>query len=537
MRRDMLLPLMLAGYLFLLIFRPYEYWPVLGDFRLERVYMLTFMAAAFFVPGKRLPSSPVHLAVGALALTLLVSALGAYNGQAAWRTVEDYLKYIVFYVMLILSVRNERDFRFVLLAFVAVMGLYVGKSMWEFFVHGRHVYRMGIRRMVGIDVTYGDPNSFAASIAYSLPLFWALVRCRFPSVWVRRGLWLYGGMALVGIIFTGSRSGMVTAIFFALLVLMSSSRKLVGIFVVFLLLVFAWDFMPDDLQQRFLSTFGYGHTGKGAIESAEGRLKGFQQGMEVFTRYPLLGIGPGNFGYSWEGLSSGPKSHNVYGEVAGELGLAGILSFGGLVVVLFRQNILLRRRCRLLLSHPALLRSARRNVHDRSTPVRSPAAARDGGGSNGARYSMKNHVPPAEDNVSTRHGYALKATQQETGEAPYRMKPLPDTPETAGSAPADRTVPQTLAADRHTPQPRPVQAQRRKARAGAGAGGLAGGDLPGSLMFYSLVAQAVMQTLLLMLFKGWGDHNLYRYTWLWLGGVTVLGNFLFAQEVRRHGRS
>jgi hypothetical protein len=56
-------------------------------------------------------------------------------------------------------------------------------------------------------------------------------------------------------------------------------------------------------------------------------------------------------------------------------------------------------------------------------------------------------------------------------------------------------------------------------------------------MFYSLVAQAVMQTLLLMLFKGWGDHNLYRYTWLWLGGVTVLGNFLFAQEVRRHGRS
>jgi hypothetical protein len=104
----------------------------------------------------------------------------------------------------------------------------------------------------------------------------------------------------------------------------------------------------------------------------------------------------------------------VYGEVAGELGLAGILSFGGLVVVLFRQNILLRRRCRLLLSHPALLRSARRNVHDRSTAVRSPAAARDGGGSNGARYSMKNHVPPAEDNVSDTTGDRRSPVPHET---------------------------------------------------------------------------------------------------------------------------
>ena len=94
------------------------------------------------------------------------------------------------------------------------MFLYVGKSAWEFFVHDRYIYRMGIKRMVGIDVTYGDPNSFAASICYSLPLTWALIRSHFEHPGVKLFLWSYGLLALVAIVFTGSRSGMVTFVFF-----------------------------------------------------------------------------------------------------------------------------------------------------------------------------------------------------------------------------------------------------------------------------------------------------------------------------------
>ncbi len=32
-------------------------------------------------------------------------------------------------------------------------------------LYDRFIYRMGTKRMIGIDKTYGDPNSFAASIA------------------------------------------------------------------------------------------------------------------------------------------------------------------------------------------------------------------------------------------------------------------------------------------------------------------------------------------------------------------------------------
>ncbi len=42
------------------------------------------------------------------------------------------------------------------------------------------------------------------------------------------------------------------------------------------------------------------------------------------------------------------------------------------------------------------------------------------------------------------------------------------------------------------------------------------------MTFYGLVSQGIIQTILLMLFKGAADHSLYRYTWLWLAALTVL---------------
>ena len=41
------------GYLFLMIFRPFEYWEWLGALHLERIYMIGLLTAVLFWPGKR----------------------------------------------------------------------------------------------------------------------------------------------------------------------------------------------------------------------------------------------------------------------------------------------------------------------------------------------------------------------------------------------------------------------------------------------------------------------------------------------------
>ncbi len=60
------------------------------------------------------------------------------------------------------------------MAFVIVMGVYMTHSFKEYLA-GRHTYRMGIARLIGVDTSQGDPNSFGASVVFALPfalLFW-----------------------------------------------------------------------------------------------------------------------------------------------------------------------------------------------------------------------------------------------------------------------------------------------------------------------------------------------------------------------------
>jgi len=446
-----LLPILLAGYLFLLIFRPYEYWPILGDFRVERVYMLCFMGIVFLSKEKRFLPSSLNGTIILFSLSLLISGLFSISWDASWRITEDYLKYVIFYFMVILCVRDERDFRFIILAFIGVMFLYVGKSAWEYFVHGRHVYRMGIARMIGIDITYGDPNSFSATICYSLPLLWALIRSKFENVYLRRCLWAYGCLALVAIIMTGSRSGMVTALLFFLIIFLSASRKFVATFVIVIALLFSWQVMPEDLQTRFLSTFLDDVGPENAQQSADGRMQGFRHGMSLFAENPILGVGPNNYPLSWVIRMN---AHNLYGQLLGELGLLGGVAFGILLILMVVKNRGIIRKCTLM---------KRLGESESSYPSNHAAKGLNGG------LRRISHSPGLQ--------------RQKPGKALFKdLGPVP-------------------------------------------------------LVFYSFVAQAIIHTIILMLFKGWGDHNLYRYTWLWLAALTVLGHHFFQQEVKRIGQS
>lgn len=330
------------GYLFLFIFRPYEYWTWLGEYRIERVYMICLLTALLFWRGKRYVHHSITTALIAFFLVIFFSNFIAYHPPASIRQTEEYFKLMVLFFVVILTVRNENDFRLFLIGFIAIMGAYIGKSLWEFLVHGRHSYRMGIRRLIGIDLTYGDPNTFAASVVYSLPLAWALWKTE-SSKWIKRGLLGYGAISLVAILFTGSRSGMVTLVFFMLLAWASGkarlSRKALGIVGLIIFLVVAWQVVPEEYKLRYL-TMVDDSINESATESAKGRIEGLRNGLRLFELRPLLGWGAGNFPYAVEriGVYNRMESHNLYGQLAADLGLLGIVAFFALCWVIYRTN-------------------------------------------------------------------------------------------------------------------------------------------------------------------------------------------------------
>ncbi len=356
---------LLGGYMWLFIHRPFEVWPALGALQIERGYMLVMILVWMVTPGKSGLSNRIHAALGGLTLALLAAwLLSPYaDMDGVTDVVESYFKVAVFYVLVVTTVRDERGLRRLGLAYLGAVSLYAAHSLLEF-VGGRHEFRQGISRMIGVDVTYSDPNAFASTLLYSLPLalaFWLERPRRLPRILM---LGFFG--AICGcILLTGSRAGMVGLLFFGLIVLwIAFTRKglflLAGTAAAPLVVAVLSLALPEELQNRYLTLVDSSFGPPNAQSSAEGRLVGFEHGLRAWQRSPLVGHGPASFALA-SGLGS--QAHNLYGQVLSELGLLGALALLGLVGC-FTFNWLEARR--LYREHPEMVLGADRYPRDLS---------------------------------------------------------------------------------------------------------------------------------------------------------------------------
>jgi O-antigen ligase len=322
---------LLVGYMYLFIHRPFEIWPWLGDLRVERVYMLVTLAFWLVAAPKRVLPNVQHFAYGMFAFAVVACWAMSPWADKTQPVVEDWLKILVFYVLLVTTVYDERGLKRMAVGFIAVMGLYISHSFREF-IAGRHVYRMGIMRLIGVDETLGDPNSFGASIVFALPFVAALWKA---DVGGRRGKFLlagYTGLSVLCVLLTGSRSSLLGMAAWAGLVMLGGKQKK---------RVFLWGcalaalapagffLLPADLQTRFETIINPEAGPANAQESGQGRINGFYTGFDLLAANPLTGVGPG----AWRPATRSPiESHNLYGQLLGETGTFGAIGF---VAILF----------------------------------------------------------------------------------------------------------------------------------------------------------------------------------------------------------
>jgi hypothetical protein len=334
---------LLIGYMWLFIHRPFEVWPTLGEYRLEFAYMLVTLVAWVFSPGKRWLGNGLHTALFAFAgAVLLCWTLSPWMmHERAQVEVQDYLKVLVFYVLLVTTVREEKDVRLIIRAFVAILALYMLHSLWEYH-NGRYVYRMDVGRMVGVDKTMSDPNTFGATVIYGLPfgsLLWICSTSRRERVFAGG----YIVMAYLCVILTGSRGAMLGLLLWTLTLVMQSRWRWRLLGAALLLSPLIWFVLPEDLQLRYETIVNPAVGPENAEASTEGRLLGLLNGLALWGRYPLSGCGPG----AWlPATGSDIESHQLIGQIIGEMGTLGVLTFGALVLTLFYNVRAIRAACR-----------------------------------------------------------------------------------------------------------------------------------------------------------------------------------------------
>lgn len=321
------MPYLLVGYMFLFIDRPFEVWTWLGDLRVERVYMLVTLAVWAVHPGKRWLGNPQHAAYAAFAAAVAGGWLMSPWVDAGQPIVEDWFKVVVFYVLLVTTVNTEKALKTVAVGFVAVMGVYLLHSFKEF-LGGRHTFRMGIARMIGVDTTMGDPNSFGASIVFVLPLVPALWRSGLFGTWGRLALLGYGGLSVLCVMLTGSRSSFLGVVLLGLIMVLGHRRRFLWLALMAAAAPVGFLALPESLQTRFETIINPEVGPKNAQESGEGRLLGLETGFRLWQANPLTGVGPG----AWRpATGSEIESHNLYGQLVGELGTVGLVAFAAMV--------------------------------------------------------------------------------------------------------------------------------------------------------------------------------------------------------------
>ncbi len=328
----------LIVYMWLFIHRPFEVWPFLGALRIERVYAIFCICYWLLLyQRKTWVSNRLNLAFAFFWLILLAAWAASPFPNWGQRVFDDYYKYIVFYVLLMGTARTEKDLKTLALAYVVVMGIYMTHSYREFLC-GRVEWRQGISRMIGVDITFNDPNTFAATILYSLPLtlaFWPEAK----NVKHRVLLWSYTALTVQCIILTGSRSGFVGLVCFGLFSVRRIFRNKRLLLLFLAVVPLAWLVMPVELQNRFRTIIDPSMGPANAQSSAEGRTQGLLDGIKLWERNPVLGVGPGAFGPA---VGHGMQAHNLYGQTLGETGTLGAIALLGIVYCFVANHLEIR---------------------------------------------------------------------------------------------------------------------------------------------------------------------------------------------------
>ena len=255
----------------------------------------------------------------------------------------NLVKAVVFYFFTITFIRNEHDLKKFVYVFLGCQLIRILEPLYLNMTSGywgswASIYGGSdfMARLSGSPYDSVNPNGLAYLVFVTLPFLYFL-----QSIDKKHKLaFLVLTPALLYVLaLTGSRSGLlVLFVLFAVLVLKSRHRVLL-ITASLVAAVVGFSSMSPEMKDRYLSTFGKGEMHQ---QSADDRLSGLTQQLEVGFRRPIFGYGLGtsaeaNYHYSGPGpyFRRDIPSHNLYIEAFQELGIIGLI-----ILLLFMKSII-----------------------------------------------------------------------------------------------------------------------------------------------------------------------------------------------------
>jgi len=325
----------------ILYFRPYELIPALESFT-SMAFFFGVLTLAIYVPSQlilegNLTARPreIHLILLLCLAAFLSMPLATSPGEAYTTVTDVLLKAIVIFIVLVNVVRTENRLKLLIwLAFAVSLYLSVNAVndyMTGNFREGSAFYNN--QRIGGvIRGLFGNSNDLALHLVTMVPL--AIGFAFATKKTLRRFLYIgFAAVFVAAIVVTFSRGGFLGLLVAALVLVRKIGRKnkflSTGALVVALLAVLA--FAPGGYTGRLSTIF---NSDSDATGSSSQRTEILKRSIWVTLRYPLFGVGAGNFHYkSVHEL----VTHNAYTEVSSEMGIPALVIYIMLMVYPLRR--------------------------------------------------------------------------------------------------------------------------------------------------------------------------------------------------------
>jgi O-antigen ligase len=282
----------------------------------------------------RLPKA-FHLTVFAFVVWNALSVLWSGNPSETLDRAMTWAQLLVFVVMLwdlytTRSALNAGLQAYVLGAYVAI-----GSALANYF-SGSAFYTNYNRFSAGDT----NPDGFGFILAMGMPVAWYLASSKSTTRFgrlLRMLNFAYIPAAFLGISLSGTRSALIATLPAMAFGMTSLLRlKVAARIAVFVLLASSLLFVVRQVQD--LSSFR--RFGTTTSELTEGdlnnRTKNWREGLESFTKRPVLGVG-GNMYRSVNSL--GKVAHNSYLSVLVEVGMIGFILFGAILTIVGMQAL------------------------------------------------------------------------------------------------------------------------------------------------------------------------------------------------------
>jgi putative inorganic carbon (hco3(-)) transporter len=333
----------LLAFLIIHFVQPGELVPALAPFRIELVYGTLLIGILIYrrakAPGPSVLSDRILFsAVLLVGVGILSIPFAVWPGGAA-STVLEMLKLTTLLFLLTLMLDSVRRLRHALWCMTGVAIWFAGSSL-SAYAHGQF-YALGkLDRAEGVNSMAGGPNELAGLLLALLPLLVALLRSS-RNVLARTLLVVCGAVCLAAISLTGARIVMIALISIAIFYTIQSKHKVPTFLTCVLIAAMIWHFLPLEYKQRYLTVQQY--AGGGQLDASNSfRLEIWKAGEQIFFKYPILGVGAGQFptAYGLIYLNGAHRAwmnpHNLVIQVACELGVVGLLVFGYFVWQIIR---------------------------------------------------------------------------------------------------------------------------------------------------------------------------------------------------------